>query len=129
MESWMISLGLAISGLIAGYAVMRATVSKGVEVANKQNSKIEYLDKFMNETKPALEHYSRIEMAYGKKLDILSSELIEAKTRFNQSPTMREVREEFVSKEVYLQMGKHIDEKFVGLQNGISNILKELKEK
>lgn len=125
----MISLGLAISGLIAGYAVMRATVSKGVEVANKQNSKIEYLDKFMNETKPALEHYSRIEMAYGKKLDILSSELIEAKTRFNQSPTMREVREEFVSKEVYLQMGKHIDEKFVGLQNGISNILKELKEK
>ncbi len=129
MESWMITLGLTLAGLVAGYAVMKNTVSNSVEADIQQDVKISELDKFMNSTLPAIEHYSRIEIAYGRKIDYFDRELIELKTKMSQSPTMKEVREEFVSKEVYLQMEKHIDEKFHGLQSGISDILKELKDK
>lgn len=126
MESWMITLGGIVITLIAGYAVMRSNVSKGIEADKAQDAKIEALEKFMNEQSPVLAHYSKVEEAYGKKLDFHAKELVEVKTKLGQAPTMKEVREEFVSKEVFLQMEKHIDEKFAGLQGGIDKILNKL---
>jgi len=129
MESWMVSVIVAIVTLIAGYAVLRNNVSKGMDADKAQDKKIEVLEKFMNEKKPLLDHLSKVEEAYGKKIDCQAKELIELKTKLASIPTMREVRDEFVSKEVYLQMEKHIDEKFAGLQSGVSEILKTIKEK
>ena len=129
MEGWMISALIAVITLVAGYAVMRNNVAKGMEADGKQDLKIEVLEKFMNEKKPLLDHLSKVEEAQGKKLDCQAKELIELKTKLANTPSMKEVREEFVSKEVYLQMEKHMDEKFAGLQNGISEILKTVKKK
>ncbi len=123
----MLSIAFAIATLIAGYAVMRSNVSKGMDVDKAQDEKIEVLEKFMNEKKPLLTHLSKVEEAYGKKIDCQAKELIELKTKLASVPSMKEVRAEFVSKEVYLQMEKHIDEKFAGLQNGIKQILDEVK--
>lgn len=129
MEGWMISALIAVITLVAGYAVMRNNVAKGMEADKAQDVKIEAFEKFMNETKPALEHYSRVEIGYGKKIDYFDREVVELKTKLNQSPSMKEVRDEFVSKEVYLQMEKHMDQKFAGLQSGIKEILDEVKNK
>ena len=42
---------------------------------------------------------------------------------------MKEVRDDFVSKEMFRQMEKHIDEKFGKLELGITKILDRLGEK
>lgn len=129
MESWMINVAFAVATLIAGYAVMRSNVSKGMDSDKAQDEKIEVLEKFMNEKKPLLDHLSKVEEAYGKKIDCQAKELIELKTKLASVPSMKEVREEFVAKEVFLQMEKHLSEKFAGLQSGISEILKTVKNK
>jgi hypothetical protein len=40
---------------------------------------------------------------------------------------MKEVRDEFVSKEMFHQMQKHIDEKFDKLEMGLAKILDKLE--
>jgi len=126
VESWMVSIGFALVTLVAGYAVMRSNVSKGMLATAKQDEKIEVLEKFMNEKKPLLDHLSRVEEAFGKKIDIHSREIVELKTKLANVPTMEEVRNEFVSKEMFKQMEKHIDEKFDKVENGLDKILSKL---
>lgn len=122
----MVSIGLALITLIAGYAIMRNNVAKGMEADAKQDTKIEVLEKFMNEKKPLLDHLSRVEEAFGKKIDFQAKELVELKTKLANVPTMEEVRVEFVSKEMFNQMKEHIDEKFDRVESGIDKILIKL---
>jgi len=124
-----ISSIVVIASVIAGYAVMRSNVNKGIEVDKSQDEKITSLVAFMNSKGPVIEQLLKIEESYGKKLDVHSNKIIELTTQLGATPTMKEVRDEFVSKEVFLQMEKHIDQKFLVVTTGINEILKELKEK
>jgi len=63
------------------------------------------------------------------KIDELNTEIAEHKVRLGNAPNMEQVRAEFVSKEMFKQMEKHIDEKFDKLENGIEKILDKKKKK
>ena len=123
MQDWMLSVLIAGVGFVSTFAVLKQKVANSVtrdveqdirfkEYKNKTEQVIVELQKFKNETVPAIEHYSRIEVGYGKKIDYQAQEITKLNQQISQAPTMKEVREEFVTKEMYKQMQKHIDEKF-----------------
>ena len=126
MESWMISLVIAFIGVISSFAVIKQKVNEGGSKDKEQDHRLKDLEKFMNEKQPLLVHLSKIEHAYGKKLDEHSSAIVAVKEKITQAPTMKEVRDEFVSKEMFKQMEKHIDEKFDRVELGLSKILEKL---
>ncbi len=45
-----------------------------------------------------------------------------------QLATMREVRQEFVSKEMFAQMQSHFDDKFNRLERGVNKILEKMEK-
>jgi len=137
IESWMISAAISISTVIATFAVLRHKVNDSIirdneqdlrfkEFKNKLDDELQELQKFKNESKPHLEHLSRVEQAITKKLDFHSESITKLNQQITQAPTMKEVKEEFVSKELFKQLEKHIDEKFDKLEMGLSKILEKL---
>jgi len=140
LESWMVSLGIAGTGVIATFAVLKSRVADGLErdkehkrkfeeYQSHQNKRISTLEAFMNEKAPILEHLSKSENAIFTKLDNYGKDIVTLQQKVSQAPTMKEVRDEFVSKEMYLQMKEHIDEKFSKLEMGLGEILKELRSR
>jgi len=140
MEDWMVSLVIASIGVVSTFAVLRQKVADSIQrdidqdeefntYKEKLSNSIEELQKFRNETSPAIEHYSRIEVGYGKKIDYLTQEITKLNQQITQAPTMKEVRDEFVTKEMYKQLEKHIDIKFNILednQNKANSMLNSL---
>ena len=126
MESWMVSLVIALVGVVSSFAVIRQKVNEGGNKDQEQDKRLTELEKFMNEKNPMLNHFSKIEEGYGKKLDNHSRDITELQQKITQTPTMTEVRNEFVTKEMFKQMEKHIDEKFDKLESGIEKILNKL---
>jgi len=129
MESWMISLGIASAGVIGTFAVLRSKVFENIELYKKQDERLYTLEIFMNEKAPLLEHLSKTENSIFTKLDNYGKDIVTLQQKISQAPSMKEVRDEFVTKEMYLQMKEHIDEKFTRLELGLSEILKELRSK
>ena len=123
MQGWEISLAIALVGIISTFAVQKQKVADSIirdtelderfkEYKASTDKVITDLQKFKNESVPAIEHFSRMETSYGKKIDYQAQEITKLNQQITQSPTMKEVRDEFVTKEMYKQMQKHIDEKF-----------------
>jgi len=138
IESWMISAIISISAVVATFAVLKQKVADSIirdneqdlrfkEFKNKLDDDLIELQKFQNESKPHLEHLSRVEQALTKKLDFHSENITRLNQQISQAPTMKEVRDEFVSKEMFHQMQKHIDEKFDKLEMGLAKILDKLE--
>ncbi len=132
MESWMISLIIVIAGVVSTFAVIRQKVNEGGDKDFEQDKRLTNLEKFMNEKTPMINHlinhFNKTEEAYGKKLENHSTRLTELQEKITQTPTMNEVRTEFVTKEMFKQMEKHIDEKFDKLESGIEKILSKLEK-
>ena len=128
MESWVISVIIAGVGVVSSFAVIKQKVNEGGSKDTEQDQRLALLEKFMNEKKPLLEHLSKVEHAFGKKLDEHGNSIVELRERLSQNPTMKEVRDEFVSKEMFKQMEKHIDEKFDRVEMGLSKILEKLEK-
>jgi ribosome-associated translation inhibitor RaiA len=101
VESWVISLIIAFAGVLATFAVTK--------------NKVENNDK-------QIEAIFKILKSLGEKVDTHSESLSEYKVEIKSTVSMKEVRAEFVSKELF----KHIDEKFDKLENGIEKILNKL---
>ena len=127
MESWMVSIIIAGVGVISTFAVLKQKVADSIsrdteqdirfkEYRDKVDGELHSLQKFKNETTPAIDHYSRIEVSYGKKIEYLTQEITKLNQQITQAPTMKEVRDEFVTKEMYKQLEKHIDEKFTKME-------------
>lgn len=122
------SIGIASVGLIASYAVMKSNVTKQMELSKEHTALIQALNKFMNEKQPLLSHLSKTENEVSAKLESMGKDIVSLQMQLKQTPTMKEVRLDFVSKEVFLQMEKHFDEKFDLLQAGIYKILDKLEK-
>jgi len=140
LESTMITVGIVGAGIVGTFAILKTKVNDSVERDKeqdkrfeeyqvRQNKKISILEAFMNEKAPLLEHLSKTENAIFTKLDSYGKDIVTLQQKVSQAPTMKEVRDEFVTKEMYLQMKEHIDEKFSKLELGLSEILKELRNK
>jgi len=128
MQGWEISLFIAVSGVVGSFAVIRNKVNEGGTKDSEQDKRLKELEQFMNEKRPLLQHLSKVENAFGKKLDEHGNSIVELNQKVTQSPTMKEVRDEFVSKEMFKQMEKHIDEKFDRVEMGLSKILEKLEK-
>jgi len=139
MESWMVSLGISVVAVVSTFAVLRQKVADSIvrdqeqdirfkEFTIKLDETIAELQKFKNKSEPHLEHLSRVEQALTKKLDLHSENITKLNQQISQAPTMKEVRDEFVSKEMFHQMQKHIDEKFDKLEMGLTKILDKLEK-
>lgn len=105
MESWMISIVIASVGVISSFAITK--------------NKVENNDK-------QIEAVFKILKGLGEKVDMHSESLSEHKVEIKSTVSMKEVRAEFVSKELFKQMEKHIDKKFDKLESGIEKILNKL---
>ena len=103
-----ISLVIAIGGFVSTFAVLKQKVNDSQvrdeeqddrfkEFKNKLELELTDLQKFKNESKPHLEHLSRVEIAMSKKLDNSTQEITKLNKLFTQSPTMMEVRDEFLT--------------------------------
>lgn len=121
-----ISLVIAIIGAVATYAVMRNNVDRLVKENEKLKEDFAELEKFKNETKPQFFAMSKSCDEIKDKQAEQSQIIAQLKEQIAQAPTMKEVRQEFVTKEMFKQMEKHIDEKFSLVQHGIDEILKKL---
>lgn len=105
MESWIISIVIAIVGVVSTFAITK--------------NKVENNDK-------QIEAIFKILKDLGEKVDLHSESLSEHKVMIKSSMTMTQADNKFVSKELFKQMEKHIDEKFDKLENGIEKILAKL---
>lgn len=121
-----ISLVIAIIGAVATYAVMRNNVDRLVKENEKLKEDFAELEKFKNETKPQFFAMSKSCDEIKDKQAEQAQTIAQLKEQIAQAPTMKEVRQEFVTKEMFKQMEKHIDEKFSLVQHGIDEILKKL---
>ena len=129
MESWIVSVAIALVGVVSVFAVMRANVNSLNEENKEQAKKLEQLEKFKSENVPVIKHLSNVENLAFKKIDNHSNLLTSLREQIGQVPSMKEVRDEFVTKELFLQMQKHMDEKFDHLDKGLEKILDKLEEK
>jgi len=140
MEGWMVSVTISIVSFIvtfaAAFGVLKYRANESKKKDEDQDEKIDILLKFMNTNTPVLVHFNKVEEAYGKKLDHSLKNITELQQQITQTPTMREVRTEFMSKEIFRQFEKHIDKrfdsfekKFDTLADGQSEILSELRSK
>ena len=129
MESWMVSIAVALVGVVSTFAVLRSNVNRLNETNKEQEKKIEQLERFRNEKSPVIAHLSKVEGLMFAKIDSHSEALTSLKEQVSQAPSMKEVRDEFVTKELFLQMQKHMDEKFDNLDKGLAKILDKLEEK
>lgn len=118
METWMIS---GIFGALTYFAVF-------ITVKNKT----EQHHQDIKDLKEKAElHKKEDEILHGKmfdKLDDVNQELATHKVKLGNAPTMEQVRQEFVTKEMFRQLEKHMDEKFDKLENGIEKILAKLEK-
>jgi len=123
IEGWMISLLIAIITLVASYAVMKSNVAKSAKTIDTLVNENKVLNDFMTSKAPLLNHLSKKENFVDGKIEEMGKEIVEIRTQMAQVPTMKNVRDEFVSKELFRQMEKHMDEKFDGLQVMLMKVL------
>lgn len=129
MESWMVSVVVALVGVVSTFAVLRSNVHRLNETNKDQAKKIEQLERFGNENAPVIAHLSKVEGLMFAKIDAHSESLTSLKEKVGQAPSMKEVRDEFVTKELFMQMQKHMDEKFDHVDKGLAKILSKLEER
>lgn len=118
MESWQVSI---ILGLITYISIF-------VTVRNKTDQHTKDIEKLQEGSANHKKDDEKLHSKMFDKIDELNTEIAEHKVRLGNAPTMEQVRAEFVSKEMFKQMEKHIDEKFDKLESGIDKILNKLEQ-
>ena len=66
--------------------------------------------------------------AYHKRLDVHGDDLVRLNTKAELAITAKEVDEKYLSKEMFRQFEKHIDNRFDIIQTGIDKILNFIKK-
>ena len=108
MPDWFINVAIAGIGVISTFSVMRSKI-------DTQAQQIESLFK--------------INKALGAKVDKHSETLSGHNVMLNGSLTREAADNRFVSKELFHQLEKHMDENFGRLENGIDKIINTLEGK
>ena len=71
--------------------------------------------------------HSKID-AYHKRLDVHGDDLVRLNTKSELAITAKEVDEKYLSKELFRQFEKHIDNRFDGVETGLREILNYTKK-
>lgn len=119
MEGWQVSVGIGIITYISIFVTLKNKTEQNSSDIRDLKDKSE-------------RHKKEDDIIHSKmfdKVDDLNQEIATHKVRLGNAPTMEQVRAEFVTKEMFKQMEKHIDEKFDKLENGIDKILTKLENR
>ena len=100
IESWMISLTIAVSGIVASFAVVKYMATE-----LKKNQELIF-----------------------KRLETHGDDLVALNTLSKLAMTAKDVDEKYVSKELFRQFEKHIDKRFDGLEAGQGKILRYIEK-
>lgn len=119
MESWQVSI---IMGVITYISIF-------VTLKNKTEQNISDIKDLKDKSERHKKEDDTIHSKMFDKVDDLNQEIATHKVRLGNAPTMEQVRAEFVTKEMFKQMEKHIDEKFDKLESGIDKILTKLESR
>lgn len=95
MESWMISLGIAIIAVIGSAYVTRYMVAELMKTSD----------------------------VHSERLEKHGDNLVELNTKSELSMTAKDVDEKYVSKELFRQFEKHMDKRFDSVEDGMGKIL------
>ena len=95
MDNWVINLGIALVAIISSFAVIKYMVS---ELTKNQSKIFERLDKH-------------------------GDDIVALNTKSNLAMTSKDVDDKYVSKELFRQFEKHIDNRFDGIERGQEKIL------
>lgn len=98
----MVSIGIAVAGVIATFAVMK--------------NKVESLSKSNEDKDKKLD-------ALHKRLDTHGDDIVKLNTKAELAMTAKDVDEKYVSKELFRQFEKHIDKRFDRIEDGQGKIL------
>lgn len=118
MESWQVSVIIGIISYISMFVTLR----------NKTDQHTAEIKEIKDKND---KHKTDDEKLHGKlfdKVDEINQELATHKVRLGNAPSMEQVRGEFVTKEMFKQMEKHIDDKFDRLEAGLTKILDKLEQ-
>jgi hypothetical protein len=91
---------LAVVSVIATFAIMKYKQGDNDEKLKDIERRMKVGEEFMNGYKPIIDHLSRVENAHGAKLDYYGNQITELKSKMVQVPSLKDVRQEFVSCEV-----------------------------
>ena len=128
MESWMVSLFLAVAGVVSTFSVLKTNVSRLNDIIKELEGKIQTLEKAINENSPVINHLSKTEDIIGAKVEAHSINITGLKEKVDQTPRMKDIRAEFVSKELFLRTEKGVEDKFDAVNNTLNKILDKLEE-
>lgn len=116
IAGWEISLIIAVMTFVITFASTFGAMKSKATAADikdkEQDKNFVILNKFMNENVPLLRHLSKAENAIVDKQEEQSKDIVSLKQKIAHSPTMKEVRDEFLTKEIFIQFEKHIDTRF-----------------
>ncbi|MBE0471772.1 MAG: hypothetical protein IBX55_19960 [Methyloprofundus sp.] len=111
MDGWMIAAASVILTWVGTFAVMRYRIDNAEKTSEKDQGEVQ----------------KRLDR-YGLKIDDHSELLREHSAKIDQSPTMSEVRAEFVSKEFFQLHKEHIDNQFKNLNRHLDKHNAEVTE-
>ena len=129
MESWVISLLIAIVGIVSTFSVLKANVSRLNEIIKELEGKIQTLEKAINQNAPVISHLSKKEDDIEEKLTAHAVSIMELREKTEQAPSKEFVRGEFVSKDMFLRAEKSIEEKFDSVNKTLNKILDSLERR
>jgi hypothetical protein len=99
MESWMITSGIVVAGIIGNAYITRYVVT---ETKKSVNTIFDRLDKH-------------------------GDDIVRLNTKSELSMTAKDVDDKYVSKELFRQFEKHMDARFDSIENGQQEILNFIK--
>ena len=128
MESWVISLLIAIVGIISTFSVLKANVARLNEIIKELEGKIQTLEKAINQNSPVISHLSKKGHDIEEKLIAHAISIMELKEKTEQAPSKEFIRNEFVSKETFSRAEKIIEEKLDAVNKTLNKILDSLEK-
>ena len=105
IEGWMIEVAIAA----ACYGAIFVTVKNKGEQTQKEVDEVKARS-------------MKLDDKFEDKIDSIMIDLAKYKARLDAAPSMEAVNAGFVSKEMFKQMEKHIDERFDGLGKSLASI-------
>ena len=77
IESWMVTLLISVVTIVSSFAVIKVKVKEGDERDIQHENRLKKLEQFMNENKPVLLHFNKIEDSFTHKIDEHGKAIVE----------------------------------------------------
>lgn len=120
MEAWHVMVIINGIALIATFVTNKNKTDQNTkDIAEHKKEINDKIDKMLDDAKS---HKKEDDVVHGKmfdKIDKALEQLVAQQVQINATPTMEQVRTEFVSKEMFKQMEKHIDDRIDNLGKSV----------